>query len=64
MVQQDYVVAKIGFDTAENEPPKVSMEWNINPHPRGGSICPISTAQVGRARIFSCERKEEIEKER
>ena len=28
------IFAKIGVDTAENEPPKVSMKWGIEPLPR------------------------------
>ena len=27
MLQNEYLVAKIGFDTEENEPSKVSMKW-------------------------------------
>ena len=31
MLQNEYLVAKIGFDTAENEPPKVSGGSEFHP---------------------------------
>ena len=29
MLQNEYLVAKIGVDTAENEPSKVSRKWGV-----------------------------------
>ena len=42
MSQNEYsrIFAKVGFDTAEDEPPKVSLKWGIDP-PRGVDL-PIS----------------------
>ena len=33
MMQSEHLFATIGFDTAENEPAKVSMKWGIEPQP-------------------------------
>ena len=50
MLQKEYLLARIGFDTAENEPPNISMVSNINPLPLAplppGLTGPISSAQV------------------
>ena len=39
MLYNEYLIAKIGFDTTEKERPNVSMKWGI------GSICPICSAK-------------------
>ena len=36
MLQNECLLARIGIDTAENEPPKFSLKWGIDPSPRGG----------------------------
>ena len=33
MLQDEYLIAEIGFETAEKEPPTVSMKWGIDPAP-------------------------------
>ena len=33
-------LVKIGFDIAENDPPKLSMKWDIDPHTSGGQPAP------------------------
>ena len=39
MLQNDTLVAKIGFDTDENEPAKVSRKWGVQNGSAGGHVC-------------------------
>ena len=46
--QQLELVAKIGFGTVENKPPKVSLKWDIDPlHP------PQNAADAAEYRLFN-----------
>ena len=46
IVKNEYFFAKIGFDIAENEPPRVCVECGIDTPAPGGSTGPISAAEA------------------
>ena len=53
ILQNEYLVVKIGFDTAENEPSKVSRKWGVQTgSARGHELCGIKTYRIP-AKIWS-----------
>ena len=46
MLQNEYLVAKVGVDTAENEPSNVSPKWGVPSSSFRGHVCALRAVQT------------------